>query len=310
MANSTIRIWFTDFWKNFDPSDNWFYHFLSTHFQVELDERSPEVLIYSKFGNRFRDYNCIRVFFTGENIRPNFWECDYALSFDYLDRNNQQRFPLYGIYTPPEPEALLSPKMPFEQMRQQKKHFCCFVVSAATNQHRIDFFQQLSAKMFVHSGGKLLNNIGGPVADKLDFIKDFRYIIAFENSSYPGYTTEKIYQPMFTNTIPIYWGNELIGRDFNTRSFINVHDYPNNEAVIDHLMELERDENKYRALYEQPWFNNNRVNEFINRENIRRFFETVFTTPIPNPVAQSVFRKNAGLLQRRLRIYKKILFKS
>ena len=72
-----------------------------------------------------------------------------------------------------------------------------------------------------------LNNVGGPVKNKIDFIMDHKFTIAFENSSYPGYTTEKIFEPMLVNSIPLYWGNPLVDRDFNTKSFLNFHDYGN-----------------------------------------------------------------------------------
>ena len=37
--------------------------------------------------------------------------------------------------------------------------------------------------------------------------------IAFENSSFPGYTTEKIFEPMLEGSIPIYWGNPRVDED-------------------------------------------------------------------------------------------------
>ena len=39
-----------------------------------------------------------------------------------------------------------------------------------------------------------------------------------------GYTTEKVVEPMLVNSIPIYWGNKLIGKDFNKSSMLVVED--------------------------------------------------------------------------------------
>ena len=36
--------------------------------------------------------------------------------------------------------------------------------------------------------------------------KKYKFNICFENSSTPGYVTEKIIQSMYVNSIPIYWG--------------------------------------------------------------------------------------------------------
>ncbi len=57
---------------------------------------------------------------------------------------------------------------------------------------RNNFFLKISKYKKVDSGGLALNNIGYIVKNKLEFIKDYKFTIAFENSSYSGYTTEKI----------------------------------------------------------------------------------------------------------------------
>ena len=66
--------------------------------------------------------------------------------------------------------------------------------------------------------------------------------MAFENSSYPGYTTEKLLQAMQAGTVPIYWGDPSVGRDFNAARFVNVHDYASTKAVIDKICQLDQDE--------------------------------------------------------------------
>ncbi len=60
----------------------------------------------------------------------------------------------------------------------------------------------------VNSGGKTFNNIGGPINDKIKIFSNHNFNIAFENSSYPGYVTEKITDAFIANTIPIYWGDK------------------------------------------------------------------------------------------------------
>jgi hypothetical protein len=180
-----------------------------------------------------------------------------------------------------------------------KTEFCCFVNSSAFCKKRIDFFKKLSAHKFVHSGGKLLNNIGGPVEDKMSFISKFRFIIAFENSERNGYTTEKVFQPMFTNTIPIYWGNPSIGRDFNTASFINMYDFANDDQAIERILELENNLTSYKELYDKTWFNDNEVNQFVNRENIRLFFQKVFNSIVVQKKANSFVYSHLGLIKRK-----------
>ena len=90
------------------------------------------------------------------------------------------------------------------------------------SQKRIGFFKELSKYKKVDSGGKVLNNVGGCVEDKLEFIKDYKFVISFENSAHPGYTTEKIVDPLAMNCIPIYWGNPYVARDFNNKRFYQL----------------------------------------------------------------------------------------
>src|SRR5262249_55166951 len=53
----------------------------------------------------------------------------------------------------------------------------------------------------------------------------YKFVIAFENSSLSGYNTEKLTHAIEADCVPIYWGDPEIGRSFNTRRFVNGHDY-------------------------------------------------------------------------------------
>ena len=84
------------------------------------------------------------------------------------------------------------------------------LVSNPNAKEGIDFFNALSVVKHVDSGGRHLNKIGYSVDNKMEFIKDYKFVIAFENSSYPGYTTEKILEPLVAGCIPVYWGSPAV----------------------------------------------------------------------------------------------------
>jgi hypothetical protein len=149
----------------------------------------------------------------------------------------------------------------------------------------VEFFHKLSKYKQVTSGGKILNNVGGRVPDKLEFIRKFKFTIAFENSSYPGYTTEKLIQPMLVHSLPIYWGNPMVVKDFNPKSFINYHDYQDDEAVIEKIIELDRNDDLYLQYCAEPYYHNNVVNEYTKFENMLDHFEMIFDSRII-PLAQ------------------------
>lgn len=299
----TLKIHFSDFWVGFKPEFNSFILFLKKYFDVELSN-SPDFLIYSAYGNKHLSYDCIKIFYTAENIRPNFNYCDYALSFDFLDHPRHLRLPLYAFIYGWEPEQLLFKKPNIDEYLDQKKEFCAMVVSQEKAQKRIDFFHKLSKYKKVFSGGKVLNNVGGPVKNKIQFISNFKFTFAFENSSYPGYVTEKIYEPMFVNSIPIYWGSPLIHLDFNTKSFVNHHDYKSDEEVIERIIELDQDKYKMAELLNENWFSNNILNAYCDKETLRFFFEKIFSQQII-PVSTTVLGKyNIYKLKSRIALSK------
>jgi hypothetical protein len=149
----------------------------------------------------------------------------------------------------------------------------------------------LSKYKRVDSGGRLYNNLDGPVTDKLALVKASKFTIAFENDSRPGYTTEKLSQPMEALSVPIYWGNPLVHLDFNPRSFINVHDFPNLEAAVERVMEVDRNDELYAEYLRQPWYHDNRVNQYVDSERVLSRFEEIFAMSVkPIAITRSMTR--------------------
>lgn len=101
-----------------------------------------------------------------------------------------------------------------------------------------------------------LNNCGffleGDEEDKLNYVSNFKFFIAFENWSYPGYVTEKIIHPMIVNTIPIYWGFSKIGEEFNPKSFLNLHDFLNEQPLIEEIVRINTGNSEYEKRLNEP----------------------------------------------------------
>lgn len=239
---------------------------LSHHYQVELSD-SPEVVFYTGGGLDHRHYRALKFFYTGENLRPPMFACDFAMSHDYIDSIRHHRVPHYALYRYlHELENKEFSKIKAEI--DQKTEFCSFVVSNAECQRRIDFFHKLSEYKQIASGGKVLNNVGGRVPDKHAFLKSSKFNICFENSSFPGYTTEKITDAMRALCIPIYWGSPRIGEEFNPKSFVNVHDYDSDNAAIDAVIRIDQDQQAYEAMMAEPWLHGNRWPRGLTHEGL------------------------------------------
>ena len=316
----TIKIYFTDLWPN-AKKDNFFLNFLKKHFNVIIDT-NPDYLFYSVYGNEHLRYsNCIKIFYTGENMFPDFNFCDYALGFHYLNLEDRYlRFPLYTSY--PGFSSLKYKKLQDGQTLLNRK-FCNFIYSNSSNADpkRELFFRELCRYKTVDSGGKFLNNIGYNVPDKGRFIRDYKFTIAFENSSVKGYTTEKIMEPMLVNSLPVYWGNPLVSQDFNEASFVNVMGFDSFEKAIEEIIRLDKDDDAYLQKIKISWFDEASGN--IDWENrLLQFFSTIFLQPIDSAKRKSNFgfvkfdleerKLQADLLKKRRKVghYKSLLLKN
>ena len=292
----SIRLRFVGFWDGFDPHDNYFTRLLGRRYHLELCD-DPDFIIFSYVGERRRDYrrwNCVRIFYTGENIPPDWSACDWAFSFEHTPHPRHFRLPHWPFYVDPlalvkpidhDPAAILS----------QKNRFCAFVVSNPLCRTRNDFFRKLSRYKPVDSGGKVLNTLGHRVGDKQAFLRDYKFTIAFENESHPGYTTEKIVEPMLANSIPIYWGDPLVGRDFDTRSFLSAHDSRSLDDLVDRVVEVDRNPALHLELLGRPWYPANRIPACADTETILDQFSRIFTTPVEPIVRCRSVRHVLGL---------------
>jgi hypothetical protein len=116
-------------------------------------------------------------------------------------------------------------------------------------------------------------------------LRDYKFTIAFENESYPGYATEKIVEPMLVDSIPIYWGDPLVGRDFDTRSFLSAHDCGSLDELVERVVEVDCNPALHLELLGRPWYRDNRVPACADATRILAQFDRIFSTPV-EPVAR------------------------
>lgn len=292
---SLVKVAFSDFIFNahatdklasFNPEDNLFTRLLAREHEVRtVPLGEADVLIYSTFGNRHRSFPGRKIFFTSENVLPDFNECDFAISFCHLpDEPRHFRLPQYVVYVDDPMSLVKDARFDAVESLRAKTKFCNFIVSNPRCPQRNRFFRMLHRRRHVDSGGRHFNNLGTPVGDKMAFIKDYKFTLAFENSSSAGYTTEKLVEPMLAGSLPIYWGNPEVCRDFNPRSFINVADFPSFEAAIEHILAVDADDELYLSYLREPWFNGNTPPDWFSPSNqlqaLRRFL-TMKTTGGP-----------------------------
>jgi len=300
-----LKINFVDFWPNFIKNDNYFFNLLSTKYNVEINEKSPDIVFFSvdfskkQERNRYINSSCKKVFFTGENIPPNYGpeqniecprysigKCDYSFSFDPTIGNNF-RLPLWVLFINwfnrkhddnRDISYLIPLKNLFDRQFTKKTKFCNFVFS--NNQGpRVEIFNHLNSYKHVDSCGKLKNNTNfsipgrGDQKYKLHFLRDYKFTIASENSKKDGYTTEKIIHPLSVGSIPIYWGSDIVIDDFNENCFINANKFASFELLKEHVVEVDNNKKLYETYLAAPIFSNNKIPEQFLPEKIISFFE-------------------------------------
>lgn len=294
---NVIKIKFSGMGGNFDQENNFIINALRKRYTV-VNSENPDYLVYSVNSKDYLNYNCIRIFYTAENLVPDFNICDYGIGFHYLEFGDRYiRFPLYlvdgfkaykGDDYASDLQYALHKHEGVALTVKNKTAFCSFVYSnSKAARCREKLFDRLSEYKTVSSGGRYKNNVGNPVADKLNFQKEHKFVIAFENTSTPGYTTEKIVGAFAADAVPIYWGNPEITREFNADSFINCNDYGLTEKgepeiiekIVDTITYLDNDEAAYMKMLQAPAFAEN--NDVITKQNnFEQYLYHIFEQPL------------------------------
>lgn len=277
----TIKINYMDFGRYSDPEKEFFTPFLRKRYNVVISDK-PDYIFYTLGGNTHHNFSGIRIFWTGENVVPNFNYCDYALGFQHMTfEDRYHRLPLWRMCLS-DLNKSLEKGTTLSDTALLNRQFCATVISNArqTDGKREEAFEKLSTYKTVASGGRWRNNVGGPIADKIVFQRQYKFALAFENTYAPGYTTEKIIQAFASDTVPIYYGDPRVTDDFNPDSFINAHDFDTTEHLVEFVKKVDQDDTLYLKMIHAPIFKNGQMPTDLTDEALLKFFEPIFDVPL------------------------------
>lgn len=265
-----MKISFADFWGNFNPSNNFlFYLFQDIVGDVQVTDiiNESDLLIYANFGSSHYGADRTKVkkvFYTGENIRPNFNDCDRSLTFDFDDYDGKNvRLPLWmhnidwynkGSYGNPEGLIPVEKINSNKFISKEKTKFCCIVNNHFAN-NRQQIFEKLSVYRTVDGYGNIFNNRFDGECRKYEILSEYKFTICFENVNYPGYHTEKLFHAKTAGCIPLYNGSTEVEKDFNKDCFINLQSYGNVEDYIEHIKEIDNNADLSFKIRSAPLFN-------------------------------------------------------
>jgi alpha-1,3-fucosyltransferase 10 len=115
------------------------------------------------------------------------------------------------------------------------------------------FAAELSRHIEIDSYGRFLNNqsvedLGGQT--KIATIARYHFCIAFENSISPDYVTEKLFDPLYAGTVPVYLGAPNVNEFAPENSYINVGDFAGPRELAAYLRHLVETPSDYAAYFD------------------------------------------------------------
>ena len=286
---------------------------LGKDFEVRIEDVDFGEADYLFFSESDPDHHAarpdvVKIYITGENTCPDFNATDYALSSEYLTLGDRHcRFPYYASN-----DAALGlnarPALTLDDLKAKPK-FCNFIYSnhKLADPIRDAFFHDLNRLRPVSSAGRHLRNDETLAQDtnpdwafaKRRFMEGFRFTIAFENSAHPGYTTEKLTDALIARTIPIYWGDPLVGDEFNTEALLHIREFPDTKDVIARIEELESSpELMLQVLNAKPC---SRDLVLEHRQSARAFLERILDQPKEAARRRPGYGRALGLEKKRRR---------
>jgi hypothetical protein len=258
-----------NFWEGAFDGD-FFDYFFRTAFGDIVYTHNPhaaDLIVTSVFGNVPTD-PAKTLAFIGENIRPNFVNYSYSLSFDYDTYGGRNfRFPLWYA-------RLAWPRFK-QKVRDENGHnhgyedlidiksltrgrkldiaskdkFCAMIAGNPEGL-RVNLYNSISKYKQVDGYG---NMFGNPLRQsKFDILPEYKFCLCPENSIYDGYVTEKLIDAYAGGTVPIYSGTMSVDCDFNEQAFLNYMNTKDMAFFVNRVADLDEYEELYKAYYEQP----------------------------------------------------------
>lgn len=254
---------------------------LRKRFDVELDSRNPDIVIssldYTDTNLRQKracDYiHAIQVFFTDENIIPDFNTFDYGFGSAMLNFGDRYlRHPEWVMKWLP-----LKDKTPISN---SGKKFCYFengFKSCSSPIERNLFSEICKYKNSDSSDSFIKESIS---SDRIKAMGKYKFVLVSELSIDNGYTTARILEPLLAGAIPIYCGNPQIAMDFNPKRIILANptyqaDY---NAIVEQVKILDENPALYTQMVNEPIFSNNKSDTDWENE-LLDFFEHIIVQP-------------------------------
>ena len=85
---------------------------------------------------------------------------------------------------------------------------------------------------------QMLNRGPVPPLEKLAVIRSYRFVVCYENTSTPGYISEKLFDCLFAGCVPVYLGEPHIERFIPTGCYIDRRKFASDAELADFLLKI------------------------------------------------------------------------
>jgi hypothetical protein len=306
-----IKTNFEGFWPSFDPCKNSFFNFLIKNEFISMDKYFPDITIYSDDYAGKNNLKSPRILLNVENRNFSDWNFKYTMSFKKPTNNNFffQNFFYYPYFqdlaSDYEGEEYLKLKW-----KNKNKHinFIYTNPKASVRNQYLKFLNENSIN--VDSMGLYKNNTPyiedsniNKQSNKLIKISEYKYTVAFENSYHKNYISEKIWEPLCVNSIPIYYGGESVFKIFNKKKFIYVKNKFDFKKSLEKIREIDDSQDFYNNILHEPIFANDDIKQSFAYKILARKFYQFLEEAVSDKNPKIKFK----IIKRFLYLYSKFL---
>lgn len=230
-----------------------------------------DLCVFSCFGNTNTNIDArYKISYIGEPHKYKLYSntADLEIGFDYPTNTKQFRFPLWKWtlyencnFNNDNIQQLMLPRnskwsdpvdntIPFCALYRRTTDFrsklipslvgqdLCASYSASYTSHLVSHDYTKFLKLTKDYMGNyiirdnLYNYIQPGNVNKKIISKLHPFHLALENCQEEGYVTEKLFEPLYFDTLPFYWGDERASKDdFNPNAFISISHFNSNDDI-------------------------------------------------------------------------------
>ena len=226
-----------------------FNNYLSKYFKIEISNNPDYVYYGSDWDGIIKYSDAINICVETENIFPDMNKCDYAIGYPFQivsDRYIQKSYANWFLHYNQQI------KNARKNVIRPRNKFCGAMISNSLGKFRNIFLNKLNKYKTIDNAGKFKKNVifvNNPNIDryqnKINFLRQYKFSIAMENSFNTGYVTEKIITCFLAGTIPIYYGDVCLEYFINPKTFIQIKPWDDFTEKIILIKKIDNDDKLY-----------------------------------------------------------------